>query len=166
MFTKKIGSTWFRSVYFQFGKMTNNQTFVKSFDYYNAGLDSVSLFIDSLPDFLKITVVPLVLGPKEIGLIEIEYDAQKRNDYGYVQDAFQFVSNEDTLAVKDMFVSGNIAEYFSDTIDLEQAPKAIITSSATVELGTILISKPKETIFTIKNEGKEVMKIRIIKTYC
>ena len=65
-----------------------------------------------------------------------------------------------------MFVSGNIAEYFSDTIDLEQAPKAIITSSATVELGTILISKPKETIFTIKNEGKEVMKIRKIISSC
>jgi hypothetical protein len=166
MFTKRMGNTWFRSAYFQFGKMTSNQVFTKQFDYYNAGKDSITLNIDSLPDFLKIKIIPEVLAPKTVGTIEIEYDAIKRNDYGYLQDEFQFVSTEDTLATKNMFVSGNVAEYFSPDIDLEQAPKAVITSPATVELGTILFSTPKETIFTIKNEGKEVLIIRKITSSC
>lgn len=166
MFTKKMGDTWFRSAYFQFGKMTNNQTFTKSFDYYNAGEDSVALHIDSLPEFLKIKIMPETLAPKTVGVIEIAYDANKRSDYGYLQDAFQFVSTEDTLAVKNMFVSGNIAEYFPDTIDLAQAPKAVLTSPATVELGTILFGTPRETFLTIKNEGKEVLMIRKIVSSC
>ena len=166
MFTRKIGDTWFRSGYFQFGKMTNNRAYTKEFDYYNGGSDSLILRTDTLPNFLTVNIEPQVIAPKTVGKIEIEFDAVKRNDYGYVADEINLITISDTLVVNKMFVSGNIAEYFPDTIDLEKAPKAVLSSPETVNLGTVFTSTPKEALFKIKNEGIKNLIIRKISSPC
>ena len=166
MFLEKIGDTWFRSSYFQFGKMTNNRVYTKTFDFYNAGIDSLILVADSLPNFLSMSITPEVIAPKSLGKIEIQYDALKKDDYGYVTDELTLKSTEDSLAIKTMFISGNIAEYFSDTLDIEKAPRAVIVSPEIVNLGTVLKNTPKEAFFTIKNEGKDTLFIRKISSPC
>jgi len=166
VFTKRMGDTWFRSSYFQFGKMTNNKVYTKEFDFYNSSTDSLGLSSDSIPDFLMITMEPKIVAPKTVGLIKIQYDPKKKNDYGYFTDDIELTSTEDTLAVKKMHISGNIAEYFPDSLDLEQAPKAVQTTEAKVNLGTIMIDTPKQASFKLKNEGKEVLIIRKISSPC
>jgi hypothetical protein len=166
MFTEKIGDTWFRASFFQFGKMTNNSVYVEKFDVYNTGDDSLSLTTDTLPDYLTVSFHPEIIAPKSFGEIELSFDAAKKDDYGYFTEGFILMSNEDTLAIKNMSISGNIAEYFSDTVDLETAPKAVLGSPATVNLATVLISTPKAASFIVKNEGEEVLVIRKISSPC
>ena len=166
MFLKKMGNTWFRSSYFQFGKMTNNRVYTKTFDFYNAGVDSLIIVPDSLPIFLSMSITPEVIAPKSLGQIEIQYDAVKKDDYGYVTEEVILKSTEDSLAIKTMFISGNIAEYFTDTFDIEKAPKAVIISPEVVNLGTVLTNTPKEALFTIKNEGKGILFVRKISSPC
>ncbi len=166
MFIKKMGNTWFRSAYFQFGKMTNNKTYTKTFDYYNGGTDSLTLNTDEIPDFLKIKILPKIIAPKTVGTIEIQYDAKLKHDYGYLNEPINLVSTEDTLQLKKMFISGNIAEYFPATIDLKKAPKAVVTSPKEANIGAVAQFTPKEALFTLKNEGKKKLIIRKINSSC
>lgn len=166
MFTKRIGNTWFRSSYFQFGKMTNDKPFTKEFDFYNGGQDSIALSLVQSPEHLAVTIAPEVVAPSAIGKVTITYDTEKKNDYGYVIDSLFFKTGEDTLAVKNMVVSGNIAEYFPDDINLEEAPKVEFSSPTTVQLGTIVREKSKTATFKFTNTGKDTLMIRKISSPC
>ncbi len=147
------------------GKINTEKPVSKSFDVYNYSdsLISSNTIGSNLPKHIKFELSPPSLKPRELGSLVLTYDPKMKNDYGFVSDNVQLVSDSD----KSISVIAVIEEYFPEMTaeEMDQSPKLAIPERSfdfgNVKAGTII-----ETSFELVNEGKEKLLFRTIKTNC
>ena len=161
-FPDKIAGIRLQTKYINLDKIDNKEPIVKEFGIYNDTTMDLNLkVINPSPNYMKITIEPTTLKPKEQGLIKITYDAKIKNDYGYVSDYFEIETNEITQKTKLIYVSATIEEYFAPMTEaqLALAPKIAIDKKE-IDFGTIKAGEQSKAAFVITNTGKSDLKIR------
>jgi hypothetical protein len=107
------------------------------------------------------------LKPDKKSYVLISYDASKRNDWGLNFDKIIMKTNDDTLAEKNIFVSAEIKEDYSQltSLQLADAPR-IIFDSINYEFGDIKEGEHLLHDFFFTNTGKTDLVIRKLTSSC
>jgi hypothetical protein len=167
-YPSKIGNLRFKTNHLAFQEITNRTVRTDTLGVYNEGKATITIkgFKD-VPEFLKVEAVPLSLKHDEEGVILITYDAEKRNDFGYVFDRFMIETDDVELADKLMYVSANISFDFSwmTEKDKEKAPK-IVFEKEIYNYGQVKTGEMVEYDFLFRNEGKEPLKLLKVRPSC
>ncbi len=164
----KIGGIRVLYQTFNFGEITNEKPFTKSFDVYNESEKDITFMNGtSLPTHLEIKFEPQTLKPRNRGKILITYDPVKRKELGYLFDAFNFSTDEATDNVKQVYAVATIREYFPpmSAEELAKAPKLVIDNPV-FDFGQVKQGEKMYQEFFIRNEGKSTLVIRSTKAGC
>lgn len=138
------------------GSLLNTQLTNKNLELVNSGSQPITLTVNSSTPAITVLSCPSTLQKGERGTLQIQYDPQKKNDWGFVKDQLDImVNNQNKGTIK---VYANITEDFS-ACNPETAPE--ITFS---ETETILEDLAPNTTYThnfyIQNNGKSELLIR------
>lgn len=134
---------------------------------YNEWDKPISMNFSLTKNYLECSAKPGSLKPGQEGMIIVKYNASLKNDWGYVYENFNIVTNDTLEPSKSIFVMVYIEEDFSK-LSKEQrdaAPKIVFEKEKFVFPKT----KSGEKInysFKFKNEGKSDLIIRKTKASC
>jgi hypothetical protein len=153
---------------FNFGKITTEKPVTRSFDVYNDS-DQPITFLDKTdaPDFIRTSVDPKTLQPKDKGVINITYDPAKKNDLGFVTDKIALYTDETNEPEKIFMAVATIEEYFPPMTaeELAKAPRLSFDKTSN-DFGNIKQTDKVSTEFVMTNNGKSVLNIRQTKSNC
>ena len=163
----KLGFLRMKKTHLALDNFQNDSKRKDSLEIYNAWDQLMSFDFSGLPDYLKATAKPAKLLPGQEGVIVIEFDAQKSNQWGLSVNAYRFSTNEPTDYTKTFTIGVNIIEDFSKLSkeEKENAPK-IKFNERTHHFGKISGNDPVSFEFEFTNEGKSDLIIRKTKASC
>lgn len=139
----------------------------RKLEFINTSQEPVKVDISRIPSHMKVNITPKEVKSGEVGHIEVEYDAGKKNDWGFVIDRLQVSINGKTEPRNRISVSASIREDFSSLTPEERAnaPK-IVFEEKTFNFGTMKQNSKVEHRFTFSNQGKRALIIRKVKASC
>lgn len=140
----------------------------KMVELYNFGKDSISLtsIADSLQDYLKIDLQPLVIAPNQRGLLILNYDGQRKNDFGLVEEelSLNFSGKKNPLTLR---LIANIFEYFEPVLkSMENIVPRLGINEVDIDLKNISSDQIIRRDIRLTNQGEEVLEIRKVITNC
>lgn len=152
-----------------FARITTEKTVEKEFSVYNAGKDSLSLQyqVMEVPEHIKVSLKPEVLGPSEKGVMLVSYDPIKKNDLGFISDNLSIHVDTTMKEKNEFYVLTTIEEFFPEMSaeELDKAPKLQI-SERVHDFGKVAEGTMIEAEFTLENAGKTKLNFRQIKSNC
>lgn len=166
-FSVARGNLRFRAASFNLGTVYLNQPPVtKEFEVVNEGPGAVQLLAYEAPDFVAITL-PKILGEKERGVIRIQYDARKKNQYGFASDQVVIVTDQEPELRLPFSIYATVQEFFPTLAadELTRAPKLKI-EPAEVSAGTLRLREEKVLAVRLRNVGKKDLTIRSLQPNC
>lgn len=147
------------------GKITTEKPIEKTFDVFNNTDSIVKLDYAkmSVPNHMTVSITSDFLNPKEEGKLKIVYDPVKKNDFGYVSDAIALNTNEEA----GLSIVATIEEYFPEMTaeELDKAPKLFI-ADRTIDFGKVKSGELVEAEVELRNDGRERLNFRSIKSNC
>jgi len=167
LYPQKMGNLRFKTNYMVFPSIYNTETKTDTVKFYNEGDKSITLSLSNIPDYLKCTLNKKEVKPKESGMIIINYDASKVNDFGFVMGRFNIVTNDSLMSQKIISVAANIVEDFSK-LTPEQKAKApkIVFKNTKYDFGTVTEGEIVKHDYVFTNEGQSELIIRKTKASC
>ncbi|MCX6292104.1 MAG: DUF1573 domain-containing protein [Bacteroidetes bacterium] len=166
-FSKKLGNLMFSTTTLKYGKLKNNVTKSDTIKIYNAGNKTLNVSVGKVPAHLSINLKSSVIDPNTESWIAIVFDATRKNDYGFVLDRFELVTNDSVLPKKGLSVTAAIEEAFTlnNADDSAQAAKARWRETV-FDYGK---AKPGDKMvhdFIFYNDGKKDLVIHKTKSTC
>lgn len=168
IYNRVIGNFRFKTVHAALGQIFNNQTKVDTIEFIYTGSEPVKIGANlSNTPFLRVSFVPVLLKTNERGLLIIAYDANVKNDWGFLVDRFGLTQNEKDISGAMITVSATIEEDFDNLDDTQKAkaPK-IDLPSENFDFGEVKEGDLVEKEFDFTNAGKSDLIIRKIKASC
>ncbi len=149
-------------------KVNSNEVKEGEVEVINTTDHDISLSFRNVPSHIQIKAVPEVLKPQMKGVINVKYDAAKKNDFGFVMDRVTVAVNGNTNQNRNsLSISASIEEDFSKLTDEQRANAPHIDfPDKTFNFGTIEQGETVEHVFDFKNTGKSDLIIRKTKTSC
>jgi len=128
---------------------------------------NVTITIPEAPEHLSFQIQPETLQPQQKGNIIGHFDATKIDDWGFLSSRVYLYFNGEKFTGNLLAVSGTVEEDFSQLSPEQKAnaPRIVFTEES-FNFGTIKQGDVIEHDFNFKNEGKEMLLIRKIKTNC
>ncbi len=165
VFSKHIGYSWMKSNYVQMNFMYSDQVKEMEFDIFNASDSILIVTVDSLP--LHISAQPKVdtIPSNQVGTLSFVYNAAKKSSVGYLVDTFLLHTNEDTLSLKTLYVSANIAERFAEELDSVNIPVAFVDRQE-INFGSIKKNTERTDSVSLLNKGTDTLFIRRLYSGC
>ncbi len=162
-----IGNLRLKTSQFNFSNAKNTEIRCDTMKLYNSWNKPMNIGFKDLATYITAKAVPEVLKPGKEGLIIINYDVSKRNDFGYIYDRMLIQTNDSLQADKTLNISMNIVEDFSKLTpeQLANAPKIKFENSS-YDFGTAKQGDKVEATFKFTNEGKSDLIIRKVKASC
>ena len=144
-----------------FNRVLYNSTVQQYISVYNPTKANIKIEKDpaNTPDYITITPKPSILKPGEKGLIKCEFNAQKYNQFDYIQFTVPILVN--TYSYKLTF-KAFITEEFSDK-ERQNAPELTLTSEQNPDLGKLKQGETATHVIKFTNTGKSTLKIRAIR---
>ena len=156
-----IGDLKFKNNRFHLGKIHNTQKKDSSLIFINTGKESITLTAQTSHPAIQV-VLPSVIFAGDTAKIQIQYDASKKQDCGFIQEQIHFTDNKQNKTTIRLMV--NVIEDFSFYQgDFSQAPHIQLSEPE----ARLNIAKPNQTYtheFYIQNTGKTDLEIRKIAT--
>jgi hypothetical protein len=167
IYPRKIGQLRMKSTHISFTKIDPKGKKTEEIEVFNASEETVTIGFDRVPAHLTIKASPSVLKPGEKGKFIAVYDAEKKNDWGFVYDQIYLVINEAKDYKNRISINANIQEDFNQWTEEQKAnaPKIAIDNKI-FNFGTIKKGDKAEHTFTITNKGKSNLVIRKVKASC
>jgi hypothetical protein len=167
LFTFPVGAIRFESNHMAFTDVKKNEKKIRVMQVVNTSDAPVKLEFTNLPAHLTIKANPETLKPKQKGIVEGTYDANKNASWGNVSDMVKVVLNGVTQENVFYYVSANLVEDFSalSQKDLENAP-VFKVETTTVDLGKIKGNTQNEVEFKFTNAGKDDLFLRNVRASC
>ena len=165
VFTKHIGSTWMTSNYVQMNYMYTDQVKIKEFDVFNASDSILIISVDSLPNHVSVQPTVDTILPGQVRTLSFEYNALEKSSIGYVLDTFFLNTNEDTLSLKTLYVSANIAETFTEEKDSMNLPIAFVDRKE-INFGTMKKNTERTDTVNLSNKGADTLFVRRLYSAC
>jgi hypothetical protein len=144
----------------------NKEPAFSEFEIYNQSDSAIQLMETLAPFYLKVEA-PTSIPPKEKIKVRIAYDAASKNQYGFVSDNIEFITNDGELPRKSFSVYGTIEEYFPamTSDDLIKAP-ALSLEYTSIDLGRTNSTNTLSAAIKLKNTGKKELEIRALQSNC
>ncbi len=121
----------------------------------------------NVPSHITVKVVPETLKPGEAGVLVAEYDASKKEDWGFVVDQVFLIFDRVKDYKNRITISATIEEDFGAmTADQLQNAPVITIENKTFDFGKIKSNQKVEHAFIVKNDGKSNLLIRKVKASC
>jgi hypothetical protein len=167
LFTFAVGTVRFESNHLAFTNIKKNEKKMRVMQLINTSTEPVKVEFDALPPHLNLKSNPETLKPGQKGMVEGTYDATKNAGWGNVSDMVKIKLNGVVQENLYYYVSANLVEDFSSLTktELENAP-VFKVEATTVDLGKIKGSTQNEVEFKFKNDGKNDLLIRYIRSSC
>jgi hypothetical protein len=166
-FSKKTGSMRLSSTILKIGKIRNNESRADTLKIFNDGARDLSISIGKVPSHMQVTLGTGNLSPKAESWIAVVYDAAKRNDYGFVLDRFELLTNDTVQPKKLISVTADILEYFAPMTSEDSAAVQKATwIETTYDYGKIRQGTKVTHNFSVSNAGKRDLYIRKTKSNC
>ncbi len=166
-YPRVMGSVRFKSNYISLGTVFNNQTKVDSIEFFNNTDKPVKVGLYRSPVHLAVSFNPESIEPGKIGKMFINYDATKRNAYGYVSDRIYLTIDDKNNNEYSIGVSLSISEDFSKLTEEEKANAPIaIVENPVHDFGVLVEGDMAEYSYKLKNTGKSDLIIRNVKASC
>ena len=162
-----MGQIRLKSNHLAFANLTNSGKTEKSMEIINSSEEAVEIGFERIPSHIAIKAEPQKLKPGQKGLIIATYDAQAKNDFGFLIDRVGMTINGKSDRNFSMVISANIEEDFS-ALTPEQLAKApsIVINDPEFKFGPLKQGEKVEHSFILKNEGKSDLVIRKVSASC
>lgn len=162
-----IGGLRFKSNHLAFVKVKVGQKKTILHEMINVSDSTMSITFNNVPGHVNITATPAVLKPKEKGILEVTYDAGKKNDWGFLYDRLNVLINGSASKNNILTVSATIEEDFSSYSATELANAARIEFEETLfNFGKMEQKSSVTHEFAFKNTGKSNLILRKISSSC
>ncbi len=163
----KMGNIRLSSNHLSVSRILNTEKKSASINIINDSDHNIRITIPDSPEHLTFSVQPETLQPKQKGKIVVDFDATKINDWGFVSSRIYIYLDGAKYTGQLIAASGSIEEDFTHLTAVQKAngPKMVLTEE-TFNFGTITQGAVIEHDFSFKNEGKEPLVIRKIRTTC
>lgn len=167
LYTFAVGAIRFESNHLAFTNVKKTEKKMRVMQLINTSTAPVKVEFDVLPAHLALKANPETLKPGQKGLVEGTFDATKNGGWGNVSDMIKIKLNGVVQENLYYYVSANLVEDFSglSATQLQNAP-VFKVETTTVDLGKIKGSTQNEVEFKFKNEGKDDLMIRFIRSTC
>ena len=167
LFPRKFAGLRLKNNHLSFTKVRNTQVKEATMEVYNDSDEPISINFKRVPAHLNIKMVPEKLQPKQKGKIVAYYDANKKNDWGFVIDYLELLINQEYKPGQRLTVSANIVEDFTTLSEAEKANAPKVKFDKNVfDFGQLTQGENAEYTFTMKNMGKSDLIIRKTKASC
>ncbi|MCQ2230041.1 MAG: DUF1573 domain-containing protein [Bacteroidales bacterium] len=132
----------------------------------NSAQDLTPEFIN-VPSHIQIASIPATIKVGETGVIQANYDAAKKNDWGFVTDQVYVIFDGQRAYKNRLTISATIAEDFSKLSDAElsNAP-SVSFDSKDFDFGSVGQGSKVEHDYIITNNGEKNLVIRKVKASC
>jgi hypothetical protein len=166
-FRYTMGDIRLQSSHAGFGKIAPGATGTQTINVLNPSDKPVKITFMQVPDFLTVKAKPETLKPGQKGVIEIGYNAAKKNDWGFLIDYLYFSLNGSNNPDHKVTITAEITEDFSKMTEEQKAnaPK-ISFDNPNYDFGAVQAGTKVEYDFTFTNKGKSDLIIRKINTTC
>jgi hypothetical protein len=163
----QVGPVRISSNHLSVGRIYTNEKKSSTLKIINQSDSALTITFPNTPEYVSLQVRPETLLPNQKGSIIGVYDAGKVKDWGFVSSRVFFHFNGERYGSNLLAVSGSIEEDFR-TLTPEQKANGprMVLAEETHNFGTIKQGAVIEHDFSFKNEGKETLKIRKIRTTC
>ncbi|HNW89803.1 MAG TPA: DUF1573 domain-containing protein [Bacteroidales bacterium] len=168
MYPVVVGNLRLESIKVNFGKIKNTEIHKDTLKVFNIWNKPMTLgFKKDIAAYITAKAVPETLEPNKEGLIILDYDATKRNEWGFVSDSIMLITNDGLQSEKNIGLSMNICEDFSKLTpeQLAAAPK-IKFDNITFNFGTAKQGERVKCNFVFRNEGDNDLIIRNVSSSC
>ena len=167
IYRRKIGSLSFKTTVLPFIKIDEDQVKIDTLEFMNLTDEPVKVEVKRVPTHLDVEIDPQTVKPGEKGNVIVKFDAGKQKMYGYVLDRIYLKLNGKDDYRYALSVSATIEEDFSKLSEeeLKNAPIPVFKEKI-FDFGTIKEGEKVTHSFILKNEGKNDLIIRRIRTTC
>jgi len=162
-----VGNMRMETSQFNFGNTKNTEIRTDTLNIINVWNRPMTLSFKDFPPYLTAKAIPETLKPNKEGIIILDYDVAKRNEWGYVFDRLMLYTNDSLQPNKTINISQNITEDFANMTaeQMAVAPK-IKWDNTTFDFGTAKQGDKVECTFVFRNEGENDLIIRKVKASC
>ncbi len=162
-----IGGMRFKSNHLAFIKVNRGQQKTVLMEMVNISDQPLSITFDRVPGHITLKTIPDQIKPNEKGVIEATYDAEKKNDWGFVIDRVSVLLNEQAYKNNLLTISATIEEDFTGLTEeeLKKAP-SIQFDTKTFDFGKIAQKTSVTHEFQFSNTGKSNLILRKISSSC
>lgn len=162
-----MGPIRLKSKHLPFGNVKNTGITEKSVELVNNSDGPVKIEFERVPSHISIRAQPATLKPGEKGSLIATYNAQKRNDWGFVIDHMGLKINGVSNRAYNLVISANIEEDFSSLTAEELANAPVLSvDNPEFKFGKIKQGENVEHTYVITNSGKSDLLIRKVKASC
>lgn len=166
-FSKKLGSLMFSASALKMGRIKNNVSKTDTIKFFNAGNKTLNLSLGKIPSHLSVKLKSPTIEANTESWIEVAYDAAKKNDYGFVLDRFELITNDSVQPKKVLTVTATLEEYFPVMTAEDSTLAPVAHWSETVfDYGKIKQGDKVTHEFVVHNNGKKDLIIHKSKTSC
>ena len=169
MYPAEFGALRMKYKSLNMGKVyVNRPVESRKFELYNQS-DSLVIINPGVakPAHIVVEFDTLVVPPKGTVEMSISYDGAARGDFGFMNDSFQFTTNEAADSAKAITVYATLLEYFPrpSAGELATAPKLQI-SDTEINLDKVAMDSQTVRAITITNSGKSTLLLRKFEPNC
>ncbi len=167
IFPVSMGSLKLKSKSFNMGTAYINRDPVqKQFSIMNGGDEPLRFLSVEKPDYILIDG-PMVLEPKQKGVINVVYNARMKNAFGFSSDNLLFNTSDPTEPTKSISVFATLEEFYPPPTaeDMVKAPQAVLREQS-IDLGQHTPGISLERNVTLVNKGKRELKIKALQGNC
>lgn len=168
IYPRELGVLRLKTNHLALMKLTADEVKVDKIDIVNPTDNPIEVSFRNVPNHIEISSMPETLAPGQEGKIIVKYNAEKKNDWGFLIDKVAVAVNGNTNNNKNRIsISATIEEDFSKLTAEERAnaPKMVFENTA-FNFGTIEQGESVSHSFKFKNEGKSDLIIRKTKASC
>ncbi len=161
------GNLLFNKEHVKMNYVKNTEIRRDSLLFINNSSRPLTLSLKPTPAYMECSVSPPVLEPGMTGKIMIDFNAAKKDDFGYSYESVVLMTNDSIEPEKFFFVMVYIEEDFSG-LTKEQRDNApgISFKNEIYEYGTIRQGEKVDCYFEFSNKGKSDLIIRKTKASC
>jgi hypothetical protein len=162
-----IDNMRFNSTYVAYGRISPGKQYTKTVEVMNVGASPVNISFSSVPSHLDVMVNPSTVKPNQKATIEITYDPQKKNDWGFLSDAIEYSLNNKKDAKYKLNLSAILEDNYADATpqQLADAPK-FAAENTVFNFDRIKGGVNIELSFKFKNIGKTNLVIHKLQPSC
>lgn len=167
LYKSNMNGLKFKTTNINLGKIYNWQIVSDTVPFINTRKEAVELSAQYQPAHITTSFIPAKTEPGKKGMIIINYDAPKKNDYGYMYESLILSVNKTRDYKNRLTVTANIQEDFSKLSkkELNNAPVASFEKKE-INFGEVKKGEKTNCDFVLTNTGKSPLFIRKTKASC
>lgn len=162
-----MGGLRLKSNQISYGTIYKGQQKSNIIEMINVSDSPQTIKVAGLPSYLTVNIPDATLAPKKTGIIEVTFNTEIKNDWGFVIDRINLSVNDRTDVNSRIIVSANIDEDFNSLTAEQKANAPVISfDDKNFDFGKIKRGEIINHEYRFTNKGKSNLLIRKVVATC